>query len=91
MVEGRTVTLFGDGSQSRDYTYCDDIVAGALAAIDWTATAPRGMEVFNLGGNRSIRTGDMVAEISRALGIEPRIQWAPMQPGDVQQLGLQLQ
>ena len=44
MVEGRTVTLFGDGTQSRDYTYCDDIVAGVVAAVDWTATAPVGVE-----------------------------------------------
>jgi UDP-glucuronate 4-epimerase len=84
LMKGETITLFGDGTQARDYTYCDDIVAGVVAAIDWTATAPVGMEVFNLGGNRSVPTGDMLAEIAGALGIEPRIQWAPMQPGDVQ-------
>ena len=38
MVEGRTLTVFGDGSQARDYTYCDDITAGVLAAIRWTGT-----------------------------------------------------
>ena len=32
MIEGRPLTLFGDGTQARDYTYCDDIVAGVLAA-----------------------------------------------------------
>jgi UDP-glucuronate 4-epimerase len=90
MVEGSTLTLFGDGTQARDYTYCDDIVAGALSAIDWTATAPLGMDVFNLGGNRSVRTGDMVAEIGRALDIEPQVRWAPMQPGDVHQTAADL-
>jgi UDP-glucuronate 4-epimerase len=65
-------------------------VAGALSAIDWTATAPLGMDVFNLGGNRSVRTGDMVAEIGRALDIEPQVRWAPMQPGDVQQTAADL-
>jgi UDP-glucuronate 4-epimerase len=84
MVEGRTLTLFGDGTQARDYTYCDDIIAGVLAAIRWTSTAPSGVETFNLGGNRSIATGDMVAEIAAALGVEPKVEWAPMQPGDVQ-------
>jgi UDP-glucuronate 4-epimerase len=84
MVEGQTITLFGDGTQSRDYTYCDDIVAGVIAATDWTEAAPLGLEQFNLGGNRSVATGAMVAEIAEALGIEPRIEWAPMQPGDVQ-------
>jgi UDP-glucuronate 4-epimerase len=90
MVEGRPVTLFGDGTQARDYTYCDDIVAGVLAAVAWTDTAPVGVETFNLGGNRSIPTEAMVAEIARALGIEPKIEWAPMQPGDVQRTAADL-
>jgi UDP-glucuronate 4-epimerase len=90
MAAGETITLFGDGTQARDYTYCDDIVAGVVAAVDWTGTAPLGVQAFNLGGNRSIRTGDMVAEISRALGIEPKLQWGPMQPGDVQQTAADL-
>jgi UDP-glucuronate 4-epimerase len=90
MVEGRTLTLFGDGTQARDYTYCDDIVAGVLSAIAWTESAPVGVETFNLGGNRSIPTEAMVREIANALGIEPRIEWAPMQPGDVQRTAADL-
>ena len=90
MLAGETITLFGDGTQARDYTYCDDIVAGVLAALRWSADAPVGVEAFNLGGNRSVPTGAMVEEISRALGITPRIQWAPMQPGDVQQTAADL-
>ena len=90
MVEGRTLTLFGDGTQARDYTYCDDIIAGVLAAIAWTATAPVGVEHFNLGGSRSVPTEAMVAEIARALGVEPKIEWGPMQPGDVQRTAADL-
>ena len=90
MVEGRTLTLFGDGTQARDYTYSDDIVAGVLSAIEWTATAPVGVETFNLGGNRSVATEAMVAEIAAALGVKPKIEWAPMQPGDVQQTAADL-
>lgn len=90
MVEGRPLTLFGDGTQARDYTYCDDIIAGVLASIAWTATAPVGVETFNLGGNRSIPTEAMVAEIASALGIKPKIEWAPMQPGDVQRTAADL-
>jgi UDP-glucuronate 4-epimerase len=90
MVEGRTLTLFGDGTQARDYTYCDDVVTGVLSAIDWSTTAPVGVETFNLGGNRSVPTEVMVSEIAAALGVEPKIQWAPMQPGDVQQTAADL-
>lgn len=84
ILAGETITLFGDGSQSRDYTYCDDIVAGVLAALDWTATAPVGVEIFNLGGNEPVPLSAMVQALGNALGKEPRIKWAPMQPGDVQ-------
>jgi UDP-glucuronate 4-epimerase len=90
LVEGRTLTLFGDGTQARDYTYCDDIVAGILAAIRWTETAPVGVEAFNLGGSRPVATEAMVAEIAKALGVKPKIEWAPMQPGDVQQTAADL-
>jgi UDP-glucuronate 4-epimerase len=90
MIEGRTLTLFGDGTQARDYTYCDDIVAGVLAALRWTEEAPIGVEHFNLGGNRSVPTGAMVDEISAALGVTPEIEWAPMQPGDVQRTAADL-
>ena len=90
MFEGRPLTLFGDGTQARDYTYASDIIAGVLAAIGWTATAPIGVETFNLGGNRAIPTEDMVAEIARALGMEPKVVWAPMQPGDVQRTAADL-
>jgi UDP-glucuronate 4-epimerase len=84
MVEGRPLTIFGDGTQARDYTYCDDIIAGVLSAIEWSATAPFKVETFNLGGSRPIPTEAMVTEIAQALGVRPKIEWAPMQPGDVQ-------
>ena len=84
MADGKPLTLFGDGTQARDYTYCDDIVAGVVAAVDWTARAPVGMEIFNLGGNRPLPLKVLVEELSGALGIVPTVHWAPMQPGDVQ-------
>lgn len=84
MLRGEPLVLFGDGSQSRDYTYCEDIVAGVTSAIDWTASAPAGVEIFNLGGSRPVPLGDMVKAVSSAVGRSPEIQWAPMQPGDVQ-------
>jgi nucleoside-diphosphate-sugar epimerase len=84
MLRGEPLTLFGDGSQARDYTYYSDIVAGTIAAIEWTAHAQVGVECFNLGGNRPVPLRDMVGTLSRALGIEPTVVWMPMQPGDVE-------
>ena len=84
ILAGEVITLFGDGSQSRDYTYCDDTVAGVIAAVDWTEGASVGSEAFNLGGSQPVTLRDMVSQLSRALGVEAKVEWAPMQPGDVQ-------
>lgn len=84
MLDGETITLFGDGTQSRDYTYCDDIIQGVISAVDWTEKAAPGMEVFNLGGSHPVPLREMVSQLAAALGAEPKITWAPMQPGDVQ-------
>ncbi|MGH7628089.1 MAG: NAD-dependent epimerase/dehydratase family protein, partial [Gemmatimonadales bacterium] len=84
MADGRPLVLYGNGTQARDYTYCDDIVAGVVAAVDWTAGAPVGMELFNLGGSRPLPLKVLVSELSTAMGMRPALAWAPMQPGDVQ-------
>jgi UDP-glucuronate 4-epimerase len=43
------------------------------------------MDIFNLGGNHPVPLKTLVAALSAGLGIEPSVEWAPMQPGDVQQ------
>lgn len=45
--EGTPITVFGDGRQSRDFTYVDDIAGGTIAAL-----RPVGYEIINLGGGR---------------------------------------
>ena len=83
MLAGETIRMFGDGSEARDYTYIDDIVSGVVAAADWTATAPVGVGLFNLGGNETISLQRMIDTIAQALGVTPRIERAGRQPGDV--------
>lgn len=83
MAAGEPITMFGDGSEARDYTYIDDIVAGVLAAADWTARAAVGVEHFNLGGNEVVPLERMIATIAQALGATPRVERGPRQPGDV--------
>ncbi|MGE5233753.1 MAG: GDP-mannose 4,6-dehydratase [Acidobacteriota bacterium] len=79
IARGRPVTLYGDGSTRRDYTYVDDIVDGVLAAL---ALDP-GFEIFNLGGAETTSLSDLVRWIGEELGVEPRIERQPEQPGDV--------
>jgi UDP-glucuronate 4-epimerase len=80
---GGEIPVFGDGATSRDYTYVDDTIAGVLGALDWVDQPEPRYDVFNLGNNRTVTLTEMIDTLSTEMGIEPRIQRLPMQPGDV--------
>ncbi len=77
---GKRLQLTGDGSQSRDFTFVDDIARGSIAAL-----RPVGFEVINLGGGRNPRTMmDVIRHIENALGKVADIEHLPMPPEDMQ-------
>jgi UDP-glucuronate 4-epimerase len=79
LAHRKPVPLFGDGSTRRDYTYVDDIVDGIVAVMD---LAP-GFEILNLGGAETTALEDLVLTLAGHLGVEPKIDYLPEQPGDV--------
>lgn len=79
LFEGTPITLFGDGSSERDYTYIDDIVDGIVAALERV----EGYEIYNLGGADPTALSALVSELGEATGITPQIERLPAQPGDV--------
>jgi len=81
VARGEPITLFGDGSSRRDYTFIDDIVAGVVAAIE--RIEPGRYELYNLGGTRTVSLHDLVQLIEQAVGKPAIIARRPMQPGDV--------
>ena len=83
MLEGEKIPMFGDGSTSRDYTYVDDIVDGICKTFEYLDKNSNVYEVINLGSNNPISLKEMIATIGEVLGIEPKIEQLPMQPGDV--------
>jgi UDP-glucuronate 4-epimerase len=78
---GERVSLFGDGTTARDYTYIDDIIDGTFAAC--LNVKPGDLEVLNLGGERTTTLRRLVELIAAALGKTPDLEWLPEQPGDV--------
>jgi len=81
---GKPIRLYGDGTSGRDYTYVDDIVAGALAALEYfpqTGNTP--FEVFNLGNSHPVKLAEMVEALERATGRTATCVHEPNQPGDV--------
>lgn len=81
VAAGEAITMFGDGTTSRDYTYIGDIVAGVLAA--YQRTPAYGYRIWNLGSDRPTTLRDLIGVIGRVVGVEPRIERGPMQAGDV--------
>ena len=82
LASGRPISVFGDGSTRRDYTYVADIVAGLRAALRYDRSK---YEVINLGNNHTVTLIEMIREIEEAMGIRATIDWQPEQPGDVPQ------
>ena len=79
---GEAVTMRGDGTMSRDYTYVDDIIRGTVAAVE--RVSPR-FRVYNLGGSRTTTLTDLVRMIAEALGRPARVERVPTIRGDVEQ------
>jgi UDP-glucose 4-epimerase len=77
---GKGVTIFGDGTQSRDFCYIDDVVDANLAAA---ATPGIGGGVFNVATGTAVSLNELVATLGRILSRTIPITYAPRRAGDV--------
>jgi nucleoside-diphosphate-sugar epimerase len=79
--EGTPIELHGDGTQSRDFTYVDDIARGTILAAK-----PLGYEIINLGGGRNpISLKVVIAFIENALGKRATIAGKPFHIADIKE------
>ncbi len=76
--EGKPLMVFGDGSQSRDFTYVDDIARGTVAGLKNV-----GFEVINLGSDTPVVLTDMIAMVEEALGKKADLRFSPRHAADV--------
>jgi nucleoside-diphosphate-sugar epimerase len=76
--EGRPVEIFGDGQQSRDFTYVDDIARGTIAGLK-----PLGYEILNLGSDRPINLMQIIRTIEQKIGRPAKLEFKPRHPADV--------
>ena len=79
MAEGREITVYGNGNQTRDFTYVDDIVAASLAALE----GGRSGEVYNIGGGHRERLADVIRVMEEVTALKARITHTEAQKGDV--------
>ena len=79
ITEEETIQMFGDGSQSRDFTYVDDIARGTIAAIQDV-----GYEIINLGGGRNpVSLNTLISKIEELLGKKAKIDHKPFHVADL--------
>lgn len=98
IAAGERISVFNGGEMARDFTYIDDIVEGVVRVLDrpaapnddWTgdepdaATSRAPYRIYNIGNGSPVALMDFVGALEQALGREARIDFMPMQDGDVQ-------
>ena len=77
--DGRSITVYGDGEQTRDFTFVADIVAANMAA----ATQGRPGSVYNIGGGSRVTLNHVLELIQKVTGKTVAIQREPEQKGDM--------
>jgi UDP-glucuronate 4-epimerase len=78
--QGGEITLFGDGSSRRDYTYIDDAIDGTMGAL----SREHGYEVYNIGESKTTSLLELVQWIEEEMGKRAVVEYLPTQPGDVE-------
>lgn len=80
ILKDKPITMYGDGSTSRDYTFVNDTVKGIISAIEYNKTD---FEVVNLGNNYTVSLKELISAIEDTVGKKAVIERYPDQPGDV--------
>ena len=97
ITEEKPIDVFNYGKHTRDFTYIDDIVEGIINVLDspaesnssWVssrpdpATSKAPWRIYNIGNNKSVKLMDYIDAIEKCLGKKAKINFLPIQPGDV--------
>jgi len=77
-LTGGSFTLFGDGTQERDFTYVDDVVEGLVRSMKSDVCG-----VFNIGGGHVVSLKEVIGHVERITGSVVKLAYMPKQKGDV--------
>ena len=80
IAQGEPVTIFGDGEQSRDFTYVSNVIDATLRAADAPGAAGR---IFNVAAGSPASVNHLADLIGEILGKQPEKRYAPTRPGDI--------
>jgi UDP-glucose 4-epimerase len=74
ILQGKPMTVFGDGSQTRAFSYIDDVAPVIAESI---GNSRAWNQVFNVGADHPYTLNELAAEVACAMGVEPRIEYLP--------------
>jgi len=77
------ISMYGDGSTGRDYTYIQDTIQGIVAASNFVLQNNNIYEIVNLGNHQPVKLTQLIETIEKVLNKKANIKKMPMQPGDV--------
>jgi UDP-glucuronate 4-epimerase len=85
IFEGRTIRVFNGGDMRRDFTYVDDVAEGVVRVLGRPPPAEGGARhrLYNVGSSAPVDLLEFISLLAREIGLEARLEPAPMQPGDV--------
>ena len=81
MLHDRHIKVFNNGDMLRDFTFVDDIVNGIVRVVE-AGNLPL-YDIFNIGNHKSEKLLDVITVLAESLGVKPKMEMLPMQPGDV--------
>ena len=81
--DNQPITIYGDGTTKRDYTFITDIINGIIGSINYLSRNSGVYETINLGNGNPIELNELVLELRSRFGERVKIQNLPEQPGDV--------
>ena len=79
-LAGKPITVFGDGEQTRDFVYVQDLVSILVQAVETREPAP---EAINGGLSRSTSLTDLIAELGNATGTALNVTYQAPRQGDI--------
>jgi len=83
--EGKPISVFNNGDMQRDFTHVSDIVEGIFRLIEISSNQLNRYQIFNIGNGSPINLLEFIKSIEKHMKKKAKLQFSPMQPGDVKQ------
>jgi UDP-glucose 4-epimerase len=82
-LQNQPLVIYGDGEQTRDFVYVEDVALGCLLALDKGSEA-----TVNIGTGIETTINGLLSELKQIISFNPRRQYAPDRPGDIRRSAL---